>query len=272
MNCKKNNYMILFSMCIIFFNKKIKLDKLTDIMSTKVVKNIKMDTKISIPNDFVALIYYKDCYLFSLDSGEYKFDKNTFGKVIEKNKRRNRNIKKPTFNFNLHFISTKDFNINMQFKAINSFKDKNKYSLSANYSILNPLAFSKEILITWYKTTNNRTLSYIKDWFKEFSEYLVRKYDKVNLNNSQMLLTFSNRFFKKLGISINNIRVSSNKSTFFEPINTPITNEKVENNNVSFNSQSNNEKYCPKCQAKLIQGSAYCVRCGHSLQNQISFK
>ena len=261
-------------MCSLFFKNKIMLDNLTDIMSTRINKNIKLDTKIFIPDDFVGLVYYKDCFLFSLESGEYKLDKKTFEKVIEKNKKRNRNIKKPTYNFNLHYVSTKDLNISMQFNAVMSFKDKSKYNLIANYSISNPLVFSKELLTTWYKTTNKRTISYIHSWFKEFSEYLVKKYDKTQLNNTENLTNFANKFFKKYGITINTIKVSNNKSSFFEPLNTQPKSEKIETNNISFNSfqQNSNEHYCPRCQAKLIQGSIYCVRCGEKLKNSLMFK
>lgn len=266
MNCKKNIYMLIFNMCILFFNSKIKLDKLTDIMTTKVNKNIKLDTKISVPNGYIALVYYKDHYLYTLETGEYKLDIKQFEKLINKNSKRNKKKKKPTLNFNLHYITKKELNISFDFKAITSIKEKSKYSLNACYTISNPKVFAKELLITWYKTTNSRTISYIHSWFKDLSEYILRKYTKLTLSNNENLKEFSNKYFKKYGITLNSINLSSNKTIFFEPINTQKIEEKQSIDN-TFNTapKKSNDTYCPKCQAKLIQGSVFCVRCGQKI-------
>ena len=259
-------------MCILFFNNKIKLDKLTDIMSSKINKNIKMDTKISIPEEFVGLVYYKDIFLFTLDSGEYKLDKKEFDKVISKNLRRNKNKKKPNFNFNVHYVTKKELSISYDFKAITSFKQKDKYKITCYYSITNPKLFANELLITWYKTTNTRTIAYINSWFKEFSEYFVRKFDKSRLSDNMFLKEFANKFFKKYGVTIHSISISNNKSNFFETV--PTQQKQITNQTIASKIKTLNpsDRYCHKCQAKVVQCSAFCVRCGEKINtNEIKF-
>lgn len=259
--------MLLFSMCILFFNNKIKLDKLTDVMSSKINKNVKPDTKIIIPENFIGLIYYKDCYLNSLQSGEYKLNESNFPKVIKKNERRNRKRKKENYNFNIHFINTNTLSISFEFKAITSFKQKSKYFLTATYSISNPKTFANELLITWYKTTNNRTLSYIKSWFKDFSSYLIKKLDASHISNDEYLKDFSNKFFKKYGIYINSISLNTNKSNFFTTNSSTQKQEIQEQSYITHIQEkpTTNEIFCPKCQAKIINGSKFCVRCGEKI-------
>jgi len=265
-------------MCILLFNNKIKLDKLTDVMSTKVNKNVKLDTKISIPEGYVGLIYYKDHYLYTIESGEYKLNNKNFEKLIIKNERRNKKSKRKNYNFNLHFINTKELNISFEFKVITSFKQKSKYLLTSTYAITNPKAFASELLTTWYKTTNNRTNSYITSWFKELADIILRKFDKTSISNNDFLKEYANKFFKKYGVTVNSISLSTDNSSFFTPrtttkeelkdnIDTPII--QPNDNTVYFNNDIIKQRYnyCHKCQAKIIDGSVFCLKCGERITN-----
>lgn len=261
-------------MCIILFNKKIKLNQLDDVMSTKVNKNIKGETKISIPDNFVALVYYKDCYLFSLNTGEYKLESDDFKKVIKRNERKNRKRKKSLYSFNIHYINITSQSLVLEFKSITSFKNKKKYYLNASYYISNPKSFANELLITWYKTTNNRTIAYINSWFKEFFENAFRKRDKISFSNNELLREYANKYFKKFGITIQSISISPEQTKTFTTEQPNVIKEvNLNQENYTINKVEPKSYYCNKCQAKIISNSAFCVRCGEKINiNNITFK
>lgn len=247
-------------MCILF-KKKIKLEKNTDIMSSKINKNIKEDTKIIIPENYVGIFYYKDKFLFSLNTGEYKLTDPALNKILDKNLKRNKKNKKPNYNFNVHFVNIKELNFNMELKALTSLKEKAQYSFSANYTINNPEKFATELLTTWYKTTNKRTINYINNWFKEFCNLALKKHHKQALNNA-FLTDKANSYFKKYGIKINQATLTNASSNFFA-VQENIVNNKLTNKNEQ---QINIGKFCPHCQYKILDGAEFCLNCGKKLK------
>ena len=253
-------------------------------MSTVVNKNVKLDTKIDVPNNFVGLVYYTDRYLFTLQAGEYKFQGDTFYKVVEKNAKRNKDIKKPTYNFNLHYVNISRQKIETSIYIQATFKQKECYVLSCVYEIDSPTKFADEILTTWYKTTNKRTEKLVKEMFGEFCFEFLRKRLKKNLDIYSQLKESADKHFKNFGIKICEISLqkhNENNSNFFDNFAQNTTNSNTQNsreNNLSedisndastFNqltSLPTSEKakqYCPNCQAKKIEGADFCHKCGY---------
>ena len=280
-------------MCFWWTNNKIKLNNNLDIMSTVVNKNVKLDTKIDVPTNFVGLIYYNDKYLFTLQSGEYKFQGDTFYKVVEKNERRNRNIKKPSFNFNIHYINISRQKIETSIYIQVAFKQKECYVMSCIYEIDNPTKFADEILATWYKTTNKRTEKLIKELFGEFCFEFLRKRLKKNIDISSQLQETASKHFKSFGIKIceiqlrkhsenntanffditdnqNDINSANHKNFYNNSNNQSYGNADTFNQSLTFPQKQNNtinnqtnKKYCPNCQAEQIIDADYCSRCGY---------
>lgn len=280
-------------MCFWWTNNKIKLNNNLDIMSTIVNKNVKLDTKIDVPTNFVGLIYYNDRYLFTLQAGEYKFQGDTFYKVVEKNERRNKNVKKPSFNFNIHYVNISRQKIETSINIQVAFKQKECFVMSCIYEIDNPTKFADEILTTWYKTTNKRTEKLVKELFGEFCFEFLRKRLKKNVDISSQLQETASKHFKSFGIKVCEIHLQkysdSNASNFFgdtknqNDINDTASknyfnNSDNQNNNYTSDPSSlpynfvpnqndvgNNrsKKYCPNCQAEKIEGADFCHKCGY---------
>lgn len=260
-------------MCIFKFNNKIKLNSLTDIMTTSVNKAIKLDTKISIPENFVGLIYYSDKYLFSLPTGDYKFQVDTFNKVIKSNKKKFKENEKPSYNFLLHYINLSRQIIELDFSAIASFKQKVNYHLKAVYEITNPQEFASEMLITWYKTTNKRTYRILRGWFKEFAIENFRKKLKQNQNVENQILDNANKYFKRYGINICDIKIAkSGETIMLEEILPADKNPSVYPETKPISDVQIQERFCPNCQSKVYQNADYCHACGYQFVKDFSFK
>lgn len=268
-------------MCILFFNNKVKLNSVKDVMSTSVNKDVKLDTKISVPENFVGLIYYSDKFLFSLPSGDYKFQIDTFNKVIKRNHKKSIDGKHAGYDFNIHYINTSRQLIELDFKAITIFGQKITYHLKSVYEIESPQTFANEILLTCYKTTNKRTLRYIREWFKDFAHDNFRKkinpgqdvYDQINEK--------ANKYFKRYGIKICDMQIfkTNPNLTIEENLkyanNTNLT-QNNENSDNRINSVENfskqDDKYCPNCQSKIYPNSDYCHICGYKFTKEFIYK
>ncbi len=253
-------------MCFWWYNKKIELSDSSDIMTTAVNKNVKLDTMIDVPNNFVGLVYYSDKYLFTLHSGEHKFQGDTFYKVVEKNARRNKQYKKPLYNFNIHYINMSRQKIDTSIFVKATFKQKEQYNLSAVYEIQDAKKFADEILLTWYKTTNKRTLRIVNSLFAEFAYSFLRKKLKDDKPLSEQLHTFAEKHFKPYGIAICEIsltKLGENVSMFFDTTTPFIDNQSkpVEPNNLPQIEPA--KKYCPNCQSAIIDGADFCHKCGY---------
>ncbi|MBQ8430949.1 MAG: zinc ribbon domain-containing protein [Clostridia bacterium] len=248
-----------------FKSKKINLKNLNDIMSSTIHKNIKFDTKIEIPENFIGLFYYKDKFILSLNSGEYKFQGDLFYKIVEKNRKHNQDPnKQPKFNFNLHYISLQNQEIEFSIKKFVSFSKRLEYTIKANYRICENKNFANEILLTWFKTTNERTLSYINNWFKDFLDYYLSKKYKAEGNVEET----ANKYFKKYGIIINKIEIKSNNNIENNFFNHTIDNsqcEQLPTQQINYKKLdvSSSEHFCSNCQCKLIEGSIFCHKCGY---------
>ena len=276
-------------MCI-FFKNKIKIANNTDIMSSTIIKNAKLDSKIEIPEGFIGLIYYYEKHLFSLPEGSYKLNDENFLLVRDKNAKRNQKKKNQNFNFNIHYVTTNDSDIEISCKKQTKLSPKQTYILRANFSISNSSTFASTLLANWYKTNNARTNKYVTIFFQEFFEYILRK----NLTtNCDQLYNTANKYFKKYGIKINCISLSNeNNNSFFNqslnnlvdannsnlPYNQNINNGTSPQNTLQNNAKQldfnlpkieNKVKYCPKCQSKQIEGSPYCHICGATINNLI---
>lgn len=275
-------------MCFWWTNNKIKLNNNLDIMSTIVNKNVKLDTKISVPNNFVGLVYYNDRYLFTLQEGEYKFQGDTFYKVVEKNARRNKNIKKPSYIFNLHYVNISRQKIETSINIQVAFKHKECFVLSCIYEINSPTKFADEILTTWYKTTNKRTEKIVKELFGEFCFEFLRKRLKKNIDLNSQLKVTAQKHFKNYGINICEINLTKYNENgkvvnFFEdnsnshvPYINPNSNNnsnQIESNETrpsipslqqdGFSTLTTVKKYCPNCQAERIEDADFCHKCGY---------
>lgn len=260
-------------MCIFRFNNKIKLNSLTDIMTTSVNKGVKLDTKISIPENFIGLFYYSDKYLFSLPSGDYKFQVDTFYKVIKSNKKKFKANEKPSYNFLLHYINLSRQIIELDFTSLASFKQKVNCHLKAVYEITNPQEFASEMLVTWYKTTNKRTFRILRGWFKEFAIENFRKKLKQNQNVESQILDNANKYFKRYGISICDIKIAKSGETVRLEETIPIENHQIEySEKKPIMDMQIRERFCPNCQSKTHQNADYCHVCGYQFVKDFSFK
>jgi len=271
-----------------FLNNKIKIANNTDIMSSTIITNAKLDTKIEIPEGFIGLIYYREKHLFSLPEGSYNLKDENFLLVRDKNAMHNRKKKKQLYNFIIHFVTTNDSDIEISCNRLTDYKQKSNYILKSNFSINNPKAFASILLTNWYKTNNKRTNSYVTNFFKEFFDYILKR--KIYKSNEDLKLV-ANKYFKKYGVNINRISLNIlNANTFIpQPLNeiedanapliqqtpTEIIEQKPlifsENKQLVFNTPKleNKDRFCPKCQSKQIDGSPYCHICGTKNNNNL---
>lgn len=263
--------MIIYSMCIFKFNKSIKPTDTKDIMTSVVNKRLKLDTKIVVPENFVGLIFYREKYLQTLQSGEYKLQGDIFSKVFEKNLKRNKKSKKPLFDFIIHYVNTSRQKFQVECKKILAFKQVRTYNLNCVYEIENPRQFASHLLVSWFKTTNARTLKYIDGWFHEFmAKILSKKMNNLSELNSKVF-DMGVQYFKKYGINIVSMNLTSDG-------NAPIGEEKIKiySEDISFNSEpkipakkeaesDSFERFCPRCQSAIKLDVDFCPYCGYGL-------
>lgn len=267
-------------MCIFRFNNKIKLETLDDIMSTSINKGVKLGTKITIPQNFIGLFYYSDKYLFSLPSGEYNFQLDTFNKVIKSNRKKFNKNEKPSYDFLIHYTNLSRQKIDLDFFVTSNFKQKIKYNLKAVYEISSPQEFASEMLITWYKTTSKRTLKILNSWFKNFAIENFRKKIKQDKNLNNQILENANKYFKNYGITICDIKLTKTQENLTIEENIPTTQNREEKVFINNNSQAKNSPnypqpkklFCPNCQSKVYQNSDYCHICGYRFIKTFSDK
>ena len=264
------------------FNKKIKIKSNNEIMTSLINKNVKLETKIEIPENYVGLVYFRDYYQFTLPSGTHTMHKDTFYKIVQKNERKNRKSKKPKFDFNIHYITESDLDIEISFKRKNENNEKVVYTLNMKYKIDNALKFAKEILTTSYHTTSQRTLNIIHEWVDEFCNHIFNK--RLSIQElSNKLKSYADKYFKHYGLNVIEIKLTGdNKVRLYDnitgDISTPLfpnqesisnsTQQEIPNSiqsQLTFNTPIDNSKYCPRCQAKLLENAFYCLRCGHKI-------
>lgn len=226
-------------MCIFKFNKLVKVNSNQDIMSSLINKNMKLDTTIDVEYNFIGLVYFRDKFILTLPTGSYKLTDGIFHDIISKNEHKNRNNKKKLIDFNIHYINIAPQTIETQFSMLASFKHKTNYSLKAEYVISSPKIFAKELLTTWYRTTSNRTNRYIKSWFKDFSIYVARKKFKSKLNFDTQLKGYATRYFKKYGITIQEISLTNLENNTIKVMNNENSSTSINENN------SNDELFVP---------------------------
>lgn len=267
------------------FNKKIKLKNTDEIMTTLINKNVKLETKIEIPDNYVGLVYYHDYFQFSLPAGTHTMHKDSFYQIVKKNEKKNKASKKPTFNFNIHYVSLNDMEMEIAYQKKNKSRQKVNCVLAIKFKIDQAETFAKEILATSYRTTTDRTSRYLHDWFKQFAS----KVNFKNITDKQKLIQSATKFFKNYGISILDVslktdainRLYSDNSNDNSHENMEIASFSSSNNTSSLNDSQNNMlpnnsnngslpqnvvqqnvRFCPRCQSKLLDGSTYCLRCG----------
>jgi len=254
------------------FKKNIEITNNNEIMTSLINKNVKPETKIVVPENYAGLVYFRDYYQFTLFAGEYTIHKDTFYQIVQKNEKKNRNRKKPRFDFNIHYISKANLPMEFTLKKKSSFKQKQEFNIKAVYKIEDEKKFAKEILATCYYTNSRRTFNIVYEWFLDFANKLLNK--KLTNNFESKLKEYADKYFKKYGLNIVEISMNGlkSKNSFFDysqqsnlENQTLITN-KTQNPNFTTNIQENNSsKYCPNCQSKVIENSPFCVHCGKKL-------
>ena len=255
---------------------------------------VKVGDKITIPENFVCFVCYRDKTYAELKSGTYSLDESLLPNLYNKQKKKRKKIKKLDLDFFFVNLSEKTFNVSYVDKIpVKRKTTKLNFEIEATLNVCDAKGFNKYMCAEFYQPVALTTNNYVEDLLQE----LVKKYFlKVRLEDycvPQNIIESTNETLKKslakIGLNLKQFKLStsnkkdanSKKFTFATKSNTEINNENLSNkqekllNNVDqtekLNYNSNeptqqNNNICSSCGAKIIKGSIFCPRCGNILR------
>lgn len=251
--------------------------------NTLINKGIKLGTKLTIPDNVVCFVCYKDKTYCTLDSGTYTIDEKMLSSLIS---RQVKNGKCKKLKMDLFFVNKKRFIIYTSYSdkiPVSKSIQKLYFNVKTDISISDARAFSNYILSDTATINATQSIDLFRDYIEMFSRkfFLKITLDELSLTNEIKcnFKTKLEKYLNKLGVTLQNsdISITSNKvekmSLFFNynHIETKIDKDTNTINEIKVdqtekkNYTENNSNYCPNCNIRLIQGTRYCHRCGYEI-------
>lgn len=219
---------------------------------------IKNGSKISVPTGVVCYINYKDKNYLELNSGEYTLNETTLPELCEKQKGKNKKLKKIKIDF--YFVNTKQFDISFTYKdkvEIQNRLAKLIFTIKYNCNAIDSKKLFKSILYIIPDPDSVSSAILINDYLKESLMNYFFKRDLENIHlTSDMKEEIKNRISKslaKIGLQLNSFeilieeRVKRKKSSnteishtgFFDSFNNSLTQSKQGTDQVDKNFVAN---------------------------------
>jgi len=241
---------------------------------------IKIGDKITIFDDIVCFVTYKDRFFYEFTAGTYILSKETLLDLYDRQRKGQKNLKKLKIDF--FFVNTRAFDFPLSYADKVIYHDrltKLLFEANINLSVTDAKKFCTAICHEVYSTTalhsNDLVLSYIENDIRTY--FLRKRLDSLDLGNN-IICDIRDKISKsltKIGISLNqfSLRIAEKsdgnvqRKKFFSSShkNTNLTQE-IENKfdqTQKTEYTNHQETLCPQCKSKLIKGSLYCHRCGY---------
>ena len=219
---------------------------------------IKNGSKISVPTGVVCYINYKDKNYLELNAGEYTLNETTLPELCEKQKGKNKKLKKIKIDF--YFVNTKQFDISFTYKdkvEIQNRLAKLIFTIKYNCNAIDSKKLFKSILYIIPDPDSVSSAILINDYLRESLMNYFFKRDLENIHlTSDMKEEIKNRISKslaKIGLQLNSFeilieeRVKRKKSSnteishtgFFDSFNNSLTQSKQGTDQVDKNFVAN---------------------------------
>ena len=261
------------------------------LMTTKLCGGLKLGSKIVIPSDIVCFVSYKDKIYQSLETGSYTLDEKLLQELYTKQAKDN---KTKRLKIDLFFINKKKFSIDTAFKdkiPVSHKMTKFDIRINTQISVHNALTFTNYILNDVATITAEESIDLFRDYIEIFSKNFLVKIELTENDFSEDIRSnFQEKLAKyltKIGVTLHSLTIDldtkdkvEKKASFFNHLDTlPTKDDKTIKeteqkpvDDTTKTEYTNEDKYCPNCNMKLIQGSAYCHRCGYEIKNNNQLK
>ncbi len=242
-----------------FFKKKVEL-KNTNVLMDSVChsKGLKVDSEITVPNNFECLIYYNSKYYTTLQSGKHKINATLLPNLFEKQSKKFKKHKK--ISLIAHFINTSKQKLKISYK---------KQVFVTEFQISNTINFAEWILLYTYQTDNTYTYSCVKDLL---CELLARFSTVEQINKISTHFGVELKYLEKENTKSSIFNENNTTSIFDAPKQQSSTLEYVDNSTPSTFDipqpqpiSKNSNKICPNCKSVIKFTTLYCLNCGFKL-------
>lgn len=284
-------------MCLWFWKKKNELlpSDFNKGLMTANFSSFKVGTKLTIPNNCVCFLSYKDKVYLKLTEGTTILNQDSIPALHLKQAKRNNKIKK--YAIDLFFINTSSFNFALEYLdkiPIQSQLTKVIFSYNFNLSIVDSNKFFDFVTGNVAFTNSNITEGLVLDIIEQFLRryFLHKSLESINIS-LDMKEDINNRLEKhieKIGLQLKNftlttypvkgksnqpILTTNPQSMFSSPKAEKTIDEKP---NLSYdtnvqsiekiapqdsNQTNENNNLCPNCKSKIVNGAIFCHRCGY---------
>ena len=257
---------------------------------------IKLGEKISIPENCICLVTYKDKVYNTLQTGNHTLNKELLLDLYQKQLKKQNELIKLKVDF--FFINTKAFTYSFDYfdkVPINNKLSKILFNVKININVEQHDLFSSNILSEFASVSalscEQLILDYVQILIKQF--FLHKELDNFSIPESthEEIKEKLTKQLKKIGLSLNLLKVSITSNNKESKTNLAIKQNHQENimmgkenktnyltqntidqtENKYYNEENSITKnkpltHCPKCNCKVINGSLYCHRCGNYLK------
>ena len=253
---------------------------------------IKVGDKVTIPENLVCLVCYRDKTYTELKSGTFSLDESLLKDLYNKQKKKRKKIKK--LDLDLFFVNLNSQILNVSY--IDKIPVKRKttklnFEIEATLNVCDAKVFNKFICAELYQplaiTTNNLVKDIIEELVKKYFLKICLEDHYVSQNIIDNLIETLKKSLTKIGLNLKQLKLSTfnkkesktNQSTTIN--HPPINNENLGNSNekssnpvdqtknINYNSSEPTQQHnttCTSCGAKIIKGSIFCHRCGNVLR------
>lgn len=266
-------------------------------MLTSNFVSFKMGEKLTIDENLVCFIRFKDKTYKELTSDSYALNKEFLLELYSKQLKKKKKLKQLKADF--YFVNLNSFSYEFEYIdkiPLNNHTTKILFSVNLSVNVDDADAFLKFII---YENpaarcvdTQNILIDFVEDSVKKF--YLKRELENAILTNEMQKALFAHveKSLNKIGINLSLLEVSllkkanktskneeiKEKSGFFTPSNLQEDTKSNQKENVLVSKDIVDQqpkieykksifKVCPNCKSNIIAGAIYCHKCGTRADN-----
>lgn len=284
-------------MCLWFLKKKKELlpSDFNKGLMTANFSSFKVGTKLTIPNNCVCFLSYKDKVYLKLTEGTTILNQDSIPALHLKQAKRKNKIKK--YAIDLFFINTSSFSFSLEYLdkiPVQSKLTKIIFSYNFDLSIVDSNKFfdfvTGNVAFTNSNITENLVLDIIEQFLRRYFLHKTLESSNISLDMKEDINNRLNKHVQKIGLQLKNftLKTYNVKGKSNQPVSTPDQqsifstpkdNKPIdEKPNLSYDTniqsiektapQDSNQinesnGLCPKCKSKIVNGAIFCHRCGY---------
>lgn len=243
------------------FKQKVEIKSNIKFMQSVQNKSIKVGSSITVPENFLCLIYHNSKFYNCLEAGSYQLDEDLCPKLF-KNQRRNGKLKK--LSLICHYINIAPSSFTFKYK---------KNEITVDFEIISPRNFAEFILLYSYKTDDIYAQECVKDCLVSYIKLLDNSNLQI-LNNALEIygIKLSGVSFLSSATSIKQntdldlLPTQQNKSYPTSNLGSNTSTLSNQNSNLPTGTTNGNITVCPNCKTQFKFSTTFCVRCGYKLK------